>query len=316
VIALRGYINERSEFLMTTLPVSTLTSDINPVVLPQFADGGGWSTQVILTNPTDAPLYGVVQFYGSGSNTQSAPLLTLSINGNMTSTFEYTIPPHSEIRLVTGNTGTTVQDGSVRVIPTGSVAPTALCVFSFQNNGITVTEAGVSAIPSGLTFQVYAESVGGLTDIGSIQSGLAMASLISYPVNVTLQLSGLDGTPSASPVTLTIPAGGQIAKFVKELFPTVQSGFRGLLTLSANAPIGVTGLRLRYNARGDLLLTTTPARSMDAPSATPEIVFPHVVSGGGFTTQFIIYGQSGSGDFWLNSQDGISSSSSALQQLQ
>ena len=52
VIALRGFVNERSEFLMTTLPVAPLTAGpADTVYFPHFAAGGGWTTQVILVNP-------------------------------------------------------------------------------------------------------------------------------------------------------------------------------------------------------------------------------------------------------------------------
>src|SRR2546426_489854 len=63
VIAVRGLTNERSEFLMSTLPVIDTTSPPGrgTVVVPQFADGGGWVTQIFLVNPTDNPMTGKVQ---------------------------------------------------------------------------------------------------------------------------------------------------------------------------------------------------------------------------------------------------------------
>src|SRR6185503_7519880 len=50
-IALRGYTNERSEFLITTLPIGSLdTPSGESVTLPHFADGGGWKTSIVLSN--------------------------------------------------------------------------------------------------------------------------------------------------------------------------------------------------------------------------------------------------------------------------
>ena len=44
-IALRGFTNEREDFLLTTLPVSPLTAAAGQrVYFPHFADGGGWTT--------------------------------------------------------------------------------------------------------------------------------------------------------------------------------------------------------------------------------------------------------------------------------
>jgi hypothetical protein len=63
IIALRGFMNERSEFLMTTLPVAAVTANSDDsLIMPHFADGSGWTTQVILINPTDQILSGTVQF--------------------------------------------------------------------------------------------------------------------------------------------------------------------------------------------------------------------------------------------------------------
>src|SRR5436190_1569010 len=48
VIALRGIVNERADFLTTTVPVTDLDSgSVGPVTVPQFATGGGWSTEII-----------------------------------------------------------------------------------------------------------------------------------------------------------------------------------------------------------------------------------------------------------------------------
>jgi hypothetical protein len=43
-----------SEFLMTTLPVAPISqAATHSIVLPHFADGGGWQTHVLLVNPPD-----------------------------------------------------------------------------------------------------------------------------------------------------------------------------------------------------------------------------------------------------------------------
>ena len=60
MIAPRGLTNERSEFLMSTLPVIDTTAPPRngTGVVPHFADGGGWVTQILLVNPTDNPMTG------------------------------------------------------------------------------------------------------------------------------------------------------------------------------------------------------------------------------------------------------------------
>ena len=149
VIALRGFVNERSEFLMTTLPVAPLAvPTTGTVYFPHFADGGGWTTQVILVNPTHAPIRGSVQFFDSGSETAPAAPKTLTLaDGRSGSEFTYAIPPRSATRLRTSNPTGPLDVGSVRAVPdTGQTAPAGVSIFTYQKDGMTVSEAGVPGI--------------------------------------------------------------------------------------------------------------------------------------------------------------------------
>src|SRR5262249_17996033 len=107
VTALRGFTNERGEFLMTALPVvPVMVGDFqSSTVLPQFAEGNGWSTQVILMNPTNAPLMGTIQFFGAVPS--SDPFLTAGIS--------YTIAPRSSVRFRTADLGLGIREGYVLV---------------------------------------------------------------------------------------------------------------------------------------------------------------------------------------------------------
>ena len=163
VFALRGLVNERSEFLMTTLPVAPLAVPTTATVyVPHFAAGGGWTTQVILVNPAHAPISGSVQFFGPGSETQAAAPATLTLDdGRSGSTFSYSIPPRSATRLRTSSTAGSLQVGSVRAVPdTGQTAPSGVSIFTYQKDGTTVSEAGVPASSSGAAFRVYVEASG------------------------------------------------------------------------------------------------------------------------------------------------------------
>ena len=295
VIAIRGLTNERGEFLITTLPVWAIgDTNSNPIVLPHFADGGGWTTQIVLTNPSNSQLSGYVEFFSPGSTSQNGTILNLVVNGSSASRFDYLVPPRSSVRLVTGNTGSSPQVGSVRITPAG-MAPTAMAVFSLKTNGVTVSEAGVSALTAGLAFRMYAEVSGTPGQIGSIESGLAMANPSAAPVTVNLDLVGMDGrSSSVGRVTVTVPGNGQIARFIRELFPALTGSFQGFLKVAAGTPIGLTGVRGRQNERREFLITTTLPRSDDVALPVSQLVFPHIASGGGYTTQFIIFGE-GSG---------------------
>jgi hypothetical protein len=48
-------------------------------------------------------------------------------------------------------------------------------------------------------------------------------------------------------------------------------------------------LRGRYNERGDFLITTTPAIPEDTVPDLEPLYIPHIVNGGGYTTQFVMF---------------------------
>src|SRR6185295_18778999 len=64
VTGIRGFTNERSDFLFTTLPVAPVgTTDLGSLVFAHYAQGGGWKTELMLVNPTDNNLSGSAYFY-------------------------------------------------------------------------------------------------------------------------------------------------------------------------------------------------------------------------------------------------------------
>jgi hypothetical protein len=127
---------------------------------------------------------------------------------------------------------------------------------------------------------------------------------------VNLELTRLDGSPSGLSSAITVPANGQTALFLNQApgFAALPASFQGVLRISAGVGISVVGLRGRYNERGDFLITTTPPVAEDDAATASEMVFPHIVEGAGYTTQFILFsgrpGQGSSGTLRFLSQTG------------
>jgi hypothetical protein len=66
-------------------------------------------------------------------------------------------------------------------------------------------------------------------------------------------------------------------------------GFRGVLDISSATPFAALTTRSLINERYDFLMTTFPIA--DANQAAPSpVVFPQVVDGGGYVTEFILIG--------------------------
>jgi hypothetical protein len=134
-------------------------------------------------------------------------------------------------------------------------------------------------------------------------------NLDTAATTVNLALTTLDGTPIAT-ATQTVQGNAQVARYLHELFPSLTFPFKGVLKLTGGnaAGLSMVGLRLRTNERTDILVTTTPPTNENTPPSINEVLFPQIVNGGGFTTQFILFsgatGQASSGNLKFFSFDG------------
>jgi hypothetical protein len=313
VLALRGTTNSRSEFVIAPLQVVDLSTSSNESIsIPVLADGGGWTTQLLLVNPTDDTLTGSVQFFAAAGQP-----LTLSVSGQTGAQSAYSVPPRSSRRLQTAGTGDTTQIGSMRIVPTpGSRAPSAAALFSLRTGGVTTMEWTLPGTRSGTAFRLYAEASGDFTarQAGSIQPGVAIANHGSAAATVNLDLTMSDGASSGWTGSVNIPAQGQIGVFLNQIQASgsLPASFQGVLRVSTAAASGVSvaGFRGRYNERStsNLLLTGMPAVNENTPSSSTDVVFPHVVDSGGYSTQFVLYsgsaGLSSTGVLRFYSQSG------------
>jgi hypothetical protein len=307
ILALRGLTNEQSEFLLSTLPVIDLSGPPNngTMNLAHFADGGGWTTQIMLVNPTDAPMSGNITF----TDPNGAPL-TVRIGGESKSGFAYSIPGRAAQKLSTAGAGAATASGSVHVVPANGGAPPApLVLFSFKPGAVTLSEASVAAT-LGTAFRVYAESSGASLNPGSIQSGIAISNASSIPATVTFELTKLDGSSAGvAPVSFTLAGSGQIAKLLNDLFPSLPIPFKGVLRITTNSSgLSAVGLRSHVNERGDFLITTTPPTAETARAPSTPLLLPDFLDGGGYTTQIILFsgftGQTAAGTVQLFSYSG------------
>jgi hypothetical protein len=271
VTALRGVTNERSEFIVSTLPVIDAAATPGTVILPHFADGGGWTTQVILVNPSGQTMQGTIDLLDEGAPASSP----------------YSIAAGSYFRFQTSGSGANIRAGSVRIVPAANgTAPAAFAVFSFRKDGVTVTEASVLAARGATAYRAYVETS------DNIQTGIAIANPSSAPITVNLAATTLLGEQAGLSGTLSIPANGHVSAFLGQIsgFERMTSPFQGILRVSTTASTGivVAGLRGRTNERGDFLIATLPTVDEATPSPKSELAIPHFAEGNGYSTQFIL----------------------------
>jgi M6 family metalloprotease-like protein len=287
VIALRTFVNENSELLMTTLPVVDTTSPPPASVqyIPHFADGNGIKTQVLLINPTDSPISGTIQFFGPGTASLPATAVNIRVGNQFTSSYRYSIPRRSSFKLATDGNAAALTHGSVRVqSASGSASPVPLVIFTYKSGGFTRSEAGVPAV-QGWNFRIPAEFTGSWPQPESTQTGIAIVNTSSNPTVVRLWVTKQDGYSLGPYIERTIPASGQLLGVLSDFFPELPTPFVGQLGVVGSF-ISVIAIRGRYNELGNYLMTTIPPVDIDRPSG--ELYFPHVVNGNGFSTELIL----------------------------
>ena len=143
VTALRGSLNFRGDFVMASVPVTDLAAvpESGPVVIPHIPLNLSWRTQLILLNPTEERLNGMIEFYDSTGLPRMMP-----VNRQSTSSLPYSIPPgaaqHIEFPAIISTSGGAV---SAHVLPAmGSQSPATGIVYLAESDGALVSEAGAA----------------------------------------------------------------------------------------------------------------------------------------------------------------------------
>jgi hypothetical protein len=127
----------RSEFVAGTVSTVPVTDDNK--VLPQIADGGGFVTTLIFTNPTGAPITCRITFWQDNGS-----LMPVSLNGaNAVPGYTIVVPGHSSQFLSTPGVGPLV-DGWATMTNVANLSVTA--AYRLQLPGLVESEATVVAI--------------------------------------------------------------------------------------------------------------------------------------------------------------------------
>jgi hypothetical protein len=134
---------------------------------------------------------------------------------------------------------------------------------------------------------------------GSIQTGVAIANASESAVTVGLELAGVI-------TSVSIPANGQSVQFLNQLpgFGSLPQALRGVLRITSPSPVTVVSLRARYNERREFLIATSTPVDEAAVVTSTELLFPHFVEGGSYTTQFALFGENTSGTLYFVNQAG------------
>jgi sugar lactone lactonase YvrE len=294
ILALRMTTNQRKEALFTTTPVADLIKPLgnSPMLFPQFADGGGYATSIILLNTSNVTETGTIQLRDDNGN----PITVTSADGGSASIFSYSIPVGGAFRFQTDGFPATAKTGWVQVTPDADAAtPAGAAVFSYNPEDILITESGVPATDATTYARIYVDLS------GSHNTGLAVVNPTSTHATITMTAFQSDGVTGigSNHDPLQLSGQGHSAHFVNEFIAGLPAEFRGVLDIFSSTPFAALTLRSLYNERNDFLLATFPVADMTKIAPSP-IVFPHIADGGGYATEFILISPGGASSTTLN----------------
>ncbi len=297
IVALGMTTNQRNEVLFTTTPTPDLTQSLTstPTYFPQFADGGGYTTALVLLNTSNGTETGTFQILDD----MGAPLVVNQIGGTADSSFKYSIPSGGAFRFQTDGFPATTKVGWVQLTPdAGTSTPVGAGIFGYTSGNVLVTESGIPVAASTTHARVYVDLSAGHN------TGLAIANPAESSANISIKAFQSDGTTGigVSQGLLLLPVKGHGAKFAGEFVTGLPQGFTGVLDIRSATPFAALTMRSLTNERGDFLLTTFPIADVNRAAPSP-IVFPQIADGGGYVTQFILLSPGGASSARLNFYD-------------
>ncbi|MFZ0427921.1 MAG: hypothetical protein WAO20_07375 [Acidobacteriota bacterium] len=184
------------------------------LLFPQFGNGAGLISDLVLTNTTSSEATARVEFRGDNGNPLDAGIARVppgtATPSSPVSTVDFSVPAFGTVTISTDGQGNDAAVGSAVVLSDRRLGG----VVRFRISGIGI--AGVGSAPALSQFVVPVRRTAGVID-----SGLAMRNTGSTPVQIQMTLRNAGGTtvPNGSATIADFPASGHVSHFIEEYFP-------------------------------------------------------------------------------------------------
>ena len=198
------------------------------LVLPQFVVGGGYRTEIVVSNPASRAAeveISVTDISGSALNT--------TLDGVSRSTFSFTLPALASRTILAPDSSGSLRTGTVRIRATARISAFGI-----------VRAAGLPATPIHPVTSARTGTFHVRFGRDQTNTGVAIANQSTETASLILTLINETGA-EVSRIERTLAAGAQLSRFVSELFPTLeQNGFAGTVAVRSTQPIAIAALAL------------------------------------------------------------------------
>jgi len=251
-------------------------------IIPQVADGAGWSTTIVLANKTSTAQTVALSFNMDTTNGATTPWTLLFLESVSQSSIS--LAAGSTLFLHTLGTSTTLTQGWGQVDAAAGV--TSYAIFTQRVPGLPAQDGTAPAVSVSSRILVPFDNTSGLV------SAIAVANPTSGAETVLANVRTSDGTFSGTVATL--PAKGQMTFLLKDLF-TSTAGKSGLAEFYvASGSISIIALRangVAFTAAPVYLQTGNPiigAPNTTQTSSSQTQVIPQVADGQGWATTIVL----------------------------
>ena len=255
-----------------------------------FANGGGITSDVVVVNASANAVQPDIYFYDTmgglidagsvvdvmGQGLEVTSYGALTVANAIPSLGEATIPTHGMGDLMTG---------SVKVVSDSTDSPIG-GVLRFDLTGVGVAGVGSSQSVRDAIFPARRTA-------GGINTGAAFRNLSESEQTLTCRLMK-DGEALGDDAMVELPANGQDAKFINELFDHDTSDFTGSVRcMSPEGEQEFTAVALELDVNNGIF-TTLPVVpvAMDASGSgngnQVTLYFAHFANGGGITSDIVV----------------------------
>lgn len=254
-------------------------------VIPQVADGGGWSTTIVLSNKTTASQTVTLRFNRGTSNGATEPWTPPFLENVSLPTFN--LAAGSSLFLHTPGTAATVSQGWGELDAASGVVGYA--IFTAKTGPGPAQDATAPAVSAASRILVPFDNTSGLV------TALAVVNPTTGAETIQVNIRTSDGATSASALP-QLPAKGQRTFLMPDQFPAT-SGKRGLAEFYiASGSFSIIALRANpspafasapvYPQNGPTIIG---AAVTNPPASAPQTqVIPQVADGGGWSTTIVL----------------------------
>jgi hypothetical protein len=245
-----------------TITVAPLVSSNLPRVgvLAQMAAGGGWDTEVYLTNSTSGTLSVALSFFADDGTALILPLTAVQQGHTQnvtTSTLTAAIPANTTLAIDTGARSGNVVQGWADVHSDGPLTGFAVFRLAPQglNSGPGITTPWEGTVPL-QTILTASTVVVPFDNTNGFATGLALGNLSTSGTDFNATFFDDNGNPLGSAQTITLSGNGHTAFRVDSMFDFT-ANVKGLMKITGP---GVMALGLRFSPYGTLTSIPVPVQ--------------------------------------------------------